>query len=75
LLDYVRAVGGGLDRKVTPGWGSRSCRIKDIIMHIVHHGTFHRTGLGWYLTALGHSPGELGFLDYHHAVAPAPSPS
>ena len=72
LLTYVRSLSAAdLDREVTPSWGSRSCRIKDIIMHIVHHGTFHRTELGWYFTALGHSPGDLGFLDSLRVASPA----
>jgi uncharacterized damage-inducible protein DinB len=76
LLAFVRSLSqSDIEREVTPSWGKRSCRIEHIVMHIVHHGTFHQTELGWYLTALGHSPGELGFLDYLHAVTSAPSPT
>jgi uncharacterized damage-inducible protein DinB len=73
LLAYVTALSADdLEREVTPSWNNRTCKIKEIIIHIVHHGTFHQTELGWYFTALGHSPGDLGFLEYRFAVTPAP---
>jgi uncharacterized damage-inducible protein DinB len=76
LLVYVRTLSpDALDREVKPDWSSRPCRIKHIIMHILYHATGHRSELGWYLTALGHSPGEFGFLDYLATVTPESSPS
>jgi uncharacterized damage-inducible protein DinB len=76
LLAYLRSLSAAdLAREVTPSWGSRSCQIGQIIMHIVHHDAFHRSELGWYFTALGHSPGDLGYLEYLFAVTPAPAQS
>jgi hypothetical protein len=49
---------------VMPGWMEHTYTIRHIIIHIVNHGTAHRDAIGWALTRLGHSPGELDFLDY-----------
>lgn len=64
LLDYVRGLSDEqLDEEVTPVWMKATFKRKHIITHIVNHGTEHRTDLGWYFTSLGHSPGDLGFLE------------
>ena len=41
-----------------------SYTIRHVIVHVVNHGAAHRDAIGWALTRLGHSPGELDFLDY-----------
>lgn len=66
LLDYVRGLTPEqLDEDVSPPWMKNATfKRKHIITHIVNHGTEHRTDLGWYFTSLGHSPGDLGFLEY-----------
>ena len=53
-----------LDRLITPSWMNHSYTIRHVIIHIANHGTAHRDAIGWALTRLGHSPGELDFLDY-----------
>ena len=39
-----------------------------ILLHIINHGTEHRTELGHYLTETGNSPGELNFMYYLTAI-------
>jgi uncharacterized damage-inducible protein DinB len=52
------------EREVIPSWSTRSYQIRHILLHILHHATNHRSEVGWYFTRLGHSPGDLEFLDY-----------
>jgi uncharacterized damage-inducible protein DinB len=47
----------------SPEWVTRA----DILVHLVNHGTAHRSELAHWLTGLGHSPGEVDYMD--HAVA------
>lgn len=42
----------------------QSRQVKHILLHILHHATNHRGEVGRYLATLGHSPGDLDFLDY-----------
>ena len=53
-----------LDRLISPSWMDHVYTIRHVILHIVNHGTAHRDAIGWALTRLGYSPGELDFLDY-----------
>ncbi len=65
LLAFVRGLSeADFEREVIPSWQDKSAKIKHILMHLVNHGTNHRSELGWYFTSLGYSPGDLDFLDY-----------
>ncbi len=65
LLKYARSLRPkDFERRVKPSWTKRSYKIEHILLHIIHHGTNHRSEVGWYLTKLGYSPHGLEFLDF-----------
>jgi uncharacterized damage-inducible protein DinB len=65
LLDYVKGLSrDDFEREVIPSWGKNPYKIKHILMHIVDHGANHRSEIGWHFTKLGHSVGDIGFMDY-----------
>lgn len=50
----------GTSQRRAPKWLSRA----DIVIHVINHGTQHRAELALYLTAQGHSPGDVDHLDF-----------
>lgn len=54
--DLAAEVRPGLVGKVLPRWY--------FVMHIVMHGTQQQADAATLLTAAGHSPGEIGFLEF-----------
>jgi uncharacterized damage-inducible protein DinB len=65
LLAFVRSLtADDLERDVTPPWKQRPFTIWQVVLHIVFHGADHANEVGWQLTRLGQSPGELGFMRY-----------
>ena len=65
LAKFVRALpASALDRDVHPPWKQRPYKIWQIVTHITTHRGEHGNQIGWQPTALGHSPGELGFMGF-----------
>jgi uncharacterized damage-inducible protein DinB len=70
LARYIQGLAPeDLDRLITPSWMKHTYTIRHVIIHLVNHGTAHRDAIGWALTRLGQSPGELDFLDYLDTLA------
>jgi uncharacterized damage-inducible protein DinB len=62
---YVRDLNENeLAKKIGFGKPEQYLKQKHILLHIINHGTEHRTELGHFLTENRNSPGELGFVYY-----------
>ena len=65
LQEFVRALpAADFDRDVQPPWKHQPYKIWQIVTHITTHRGEHGNQIGWRLTSLGHSPGELGFMGF-----------
>ena len=53
-----------LDRNVQPPWRKQPRKVWQILLHISNHRAEHGNQIGWQLTALGHSPREMGFMGF-----------
>lgn len=56
-----------LERVIDPqfDWGDASAPLWVTLMHLVNHGTQHRSEIAMKLTNLGHSPGMVDFIFYY----------
>ena len=68
LLDYIKALSeSDLDRivsyKNTKGEEAKN-KLWHILVHVVNHGTQHRSEIAEMLTRYGHSPGDIDFIIY-----------
>ena len=59
-------------RLVVPPWRKEPFKLWQVVMHIVTHQSDLAAQIGWALTRMGQSPGEIGFMQYvntHRAAA------
>lgn len=65
MLGYLATLSDHqINRKVQYRWGRarpRKQTLWHILVHVVNHGTQHRSEVAHYLTACGHSPGDMDF--------------
>ena len=58
------AVNAEIDYGSAQGRAAQSKKLWQIVMHIINHGTHHRSELARYFTDCGHSPGDIDFMDF-----------
>ena len=58
------AVNAEIDYGSAQGRSAQSKKLWQIVMHIINHGTHHRSELARYFTDCGHSPGDIDFMDF-----------
>lgn len=65
LVDFACSLSpADLDRDVRPPWKKQPYKVWQILSHIANHRAEHGNQIGWQLTALGHSPGEMGLVGF-----------
>jgi uncharacterized damage-inducible protein DinB len=53
-----------LEREIRPPWKRHPYLLWQVLTHLTNHRAEHGNEIGWRLTALGHSPGELAFMGW-----------
>jgi uncharacterized damage-inducible protein DinB len=68
LLSFVRSLSARrLNSTVSYSWGRALPRRRplwQILIHIINHGTHHRSEVGRHMATLGKSPGDLDFIKF-----------
>lgn len=65
LIDFVMSFApDDFEREVQPPWRRQPNKIWQVLLHITNHPAEHGNQIGWQLTELGHSPGEMGFIEF-----------